>query len=71
MAENLTKKQEALYTTIKEYIKENGYAPTIREINLLTNIRSTSTTHDKLKQLKKKGYISYLENKPRTIKILK
>ena len=71
MDQKLTKKQKILYDEIKKFIKENGYAPTIREINVITNIRSTSTTFSKLIQLKKKGYITYIENKSRTIKILK
>ena len=68
---NITGKQMKLYDIIKNFIDENGYAPTIRELNKLTHIKSTSTTHSKLTQLKKKGYITYVEGKSRTIKILK
>lgn len=67
----MTEKQHKLYLAIKDFIKENGYAPTIRELNVITNTKSTCTVYTKLVQLKKKGYITYVENKSRTIKILK
>lgn len=67
----MTKKQEELYVVIKEFIKNNGYAPTIREINKITYIKSPATTHKHLLELKKKGYITYVKGKSRTIKILK
>lgn len=67
----LTKKQEKLYLAIKNFIGKNGYAPTIREINEIINIKSTSTTFTKLLQLQKKGYITYINGKARTIKLLK
>lgn len=67
----MTKKQEELYLAIKSFIKDNGYAPTVRELNEITNIKSPATTYAKLIQLKRKGYITYIEGKSRTIKILK
>lgn len=67
----MTKKQEELYQVIKEFINENGYSPTVRELCEITNKKSPSTTFGKLIQLKKKGYITYVEGKSRTIKILK
>ena len=67
----MTEKQEELYMAIKEFIKDNGYAPTVRELNEKTNIKSPATTFAKLIQLKKKGYITFIEGKARTIKILK
>ena len=69
--DKLSNKQKELYSVIKDFITTNGYAPTIRELNIITDIKSTSTTFSKLKQLKKKGYITYLDNKSRTIRILK
>ena len=67
----MTEKQEELYLAIKSFINKNGYAPTVRELNEITNIKSPATTFGKLIQLKKKGYITYIEGKARTIKILK
>ena len=67
----MTTKQKILYEAIKNFINENGYSPTVRELCKMTNIKSPSTTFAKLQHLKRMKYISYEENKPRTIKILK
>lgn len=49
----------------------NGYAPTIREIANGLNTKSLSYVSDTLEQLQEKGFISYLQNKPRTIRVLR
>lgn len=67
----MTKKQEELYAAIKEFIKKNGYSPTVRELGTITNVKSPATTYGKLIILKRKGYITYVKGKSRTIKILK
>lgn len=67
----MTEKQKILYEAIKKFIKENGYSPTVRELCEITNKKSPATTFNKLKHLKRMNYITYEENKPRTIKILK
>lgn len=66
----MTKKQEELYIAIKEFINQNNYSPTVRELCEITNTKSPATTFGKLIILKKKGYITYEKNKARTIKIL-
>ena len=67
----ITEKQEALYVIIKDFIELNGYAPTIRELCKITGNKSSCTIYQKLFQLKKKGFITYVDRKSRTIKILK
>lgn len=66
----MTDKQEELYIAIKEFINKNGYSPTVRELGKITNIKSPATTYAKLIILKRKGYITFVEGKSRTIKIL-
>lgn len=68
---DLTQKQYELYIAIIDYIKEYGYSPTIRELCRITEVSSPATTFSKLKALKRKGYITYVDKKSRTIKILK
>ena len=68
---DLTQKQYELYIAIIDYIKEHGYSPTIRELCRITEVSSPATTFLKLKTLKRKGYITYVDKKSRTIKILK
>ena len=68
---DLTEIQERLYLTIKKYIEEYGYSPTVRELCKLNGVNSPATIHYGLKQLKKKEYIDYQYNRNRTIRIMK
>lgn len=68
MRQPLTKNQELIYQSIKRYIKENKEAPTVRELAKINN-RSISTIHDYIVKLKDKGYITYIENSGRSIRI--
>lgn len=65
--EKLTSKQEKILKTIKKFIAEKGYAPTIRELCKLCNLNSTATMFVHLKNLAKKGYINQTKSKFRTI----
>ena len=67
--EKLTSKQEKILDTIKRFIAEKGYAPTIRELCKLCNLNSTATMFVHLKNLTKKGYISQTESKFITIEL--
>ena len=69
MKEELTNRQYQIYSVIKKFIKENGYAPTIREIGLMVGLKSTATIFDHLRRLRGKGYIEFEPKKSRTIKI--
>lgn len=67
---DLTEKQQELYETIKEFIDEHTYSPTIRELCELMGGKSPGTIHPGLKILKRKGYIDYEYNRNRTIRII-
>ena len=67
----LTETQERLYYSIKDYIDEYGYSPVIRELLEPNGVKSTASIHYGLTQLKKKGYIDYVYNRDRTIRIIK
>lgn len=66
----LTEKQRELYETIKEFIDEHTYSPTVRELMEILGKKSPGTIHPGLKILKRKGYIDYQYNLNRTIKII-
>lgn len=66
----LTKKQDFILNCIKEFINENGYSPSIREICEIASLSSPATVYTHLIQLRKKGYINYVDGKMRTIRIL-
>ena len=70
MTNELTDKQEIVLDIVKGYIQEHGYSPTVRELCEILGLKSPATVHFHLKRLKKKGYIDYIYNRNRTIKVL-
>jgi repressor LexA len=67
----LTVKQKKILEIIQKYINKNKISPTTRELAELSGLKSTSTIHDYLEQLKKNGYITWHDRMPRTIQIIK
>lgn len=65
----LTARQEAVLTFVAEYIQENGYPPSIREIGRHFHIDSLRGVTVHLDALQRKGYIQR-ENTPRSIRIV-
>ncbi|MCT4565707.1 MAG: LexA repressor [Maledivibacter sp.] len=59
-----------LYKAIKKYHEDNGYAPTVRELQEICNYKSTSTVYCHLKVLEKAEYIEMGERKSRAIRLL-
>ena len=70
MYDDLSKKQLDILECIKEELHSKGYPPSVREICLAVNLRSTSTVHGHLEKLQQKGYIKRDATKPRAIEIL-
>lgn len=63
---------EAVLKFIEQFITENGYAPTVREICKACNIPSTASVFNIMNRLAEKGYISKSkvgENKRRAVSI--
>ncbi len=54
---HLSERQEAILAFLSDYIGENGYPPSIREIGDAAGISSTSVVSYNLKRLEEKGYI--------------
>ena len=65
----LTTKQKIVLEAIEYFINEYGISPTINEIAKLTNT-STHPTHEKVINLEKKGVISTLSGKARSIRVI-
>jgi len=57
MSKFLTFRQREIYDYLKEFLKENGYPPTVREISKHFEISSPSAALKHLKAIEKKGYI--------------
>ncbi len=69
MREPLTKKQSTILEYILEYVRQNDYAPTYREIGEHFGISSTATVHEHVKNLESKGYLSSRGDVARSIDV--
>lgn len=67
---DLTERQKEILKFIFNYLRANGYPPTLREICSKFNIASTYGVKRHLEALSKKGYIKVEVNSSRAIKIL-
>lgn len=63
-------RRERVYGFIVDFIKNNGYSPTVREICVGTGLKSTSSVYYHLITLKMLGKIDMKENTPRTIRLV-
>ncbi len=66
----ITDKQLRVLNYVKECIRKDGYAPSVRDICKALDLKSTSTVHGYLVRLQKKGLIQKASLKPRTITIV-
>ncbi len=66
---NVQETQAAVYNYIVEYISENAYSPSIRDICVGVGLKSTSTVHNHLRRLSEEGLIHFHEGKRRTIRV--
>lgn len=62
--------QIKVYKAIKDFYKEYGYSPSIRELQRMCGYKSSSSVHSHLKKLEKAGYIELNRKIPRAIRIL-
>lgn len=67
--EKLTKKQSEILNYIIGFIKENGYAPSYREIGDHFDIASTATIHEHVKNLERKGFLTSEPETARSIEV--
>ena len=72
MRENtkLTRKQMITLDYIENFILENGYSPTYKEIGEMIN-SPTCSAFNIVMRLQEKGYITMMNSKQRTIRVVK
>jgi len=70
MGDNLTKRQRQILDFINDSSRENGYAPSLREIGDHFNLNSPATVHAHIENLKKKGLLKSSYNEARSIEII-
>jgi len=54
----MSESQRRVYDCVVEYIDDNGYAPTVRQIGEILGYSSTATVQQHLKALVEKGFLS-------------
>lgn len=64
---NVDETSDRIYRFIVEYITENAYSPSVRDICRGVGIKSTSTIHNHLNRLQDDGRITYSDGKRRAI----
>ncbi len=66
----ISAKQQEILDFIKEQILNKGYPPSVRDICVAVDLKSTSSVHSHLEKLEKNGYIKRDPAKSRTIEII-
>ena len=66
----LTKRQREILDHVKNFIDENGYAPSFEEIADAFGYSSLATVHEHLSNLERKGYIRKAYNESRSIELV-
>jgi SOS-response transcriptional repressor LexA len=67
----LTSKQHDCLEFLKNFIADNGYAPTLQTIAENLRLKSLGTVHKHLTNLEHKGYIARSPNRTQSIEIMK
>jgi repressor LexA len=67
---SLSVKQQKVLDFIRQYNREQGYPPSVREICVGLALKSTSTAHGYLERLERKGLIRRDPSRPRAIELL-
>jgi repressor LexA len=65
--DHLTKRQGELLSLIRQFVREKGYSPTVRELVALTGKKSTAGVQKLLHALGRKGYIERAPGRSRGI----
>jgi repressor LexA len=66
----ITVDHEALLEAIIQYIKENDYPPSVRELCRILNIKSSQTMHKHLDLLRAQGLVAWQDKQPRTLRVV-
>lgn len=67
---NLTPKQQKIYDFIRDFSREYGYPPSVREIGAGLGLRSASTVKFHLDNLRALGLIQWNDGKTRSLTLL-
>jgi SOS-response transcriptional repressor LexA len=65
-----TDKQKAVLEFIKNFVTKNGYPPSVRQIGIGVQLKSSATIQRYLVALRDHGLISWVPGGPRTLKVI-
>ncbi|MBO0867525.1 MAG: transcriptional repressor LexA [Micromonosporaceae bacterium] len=68
-AADLTYRQRQILECIRDWVREHGYPPSVREIGEVVDLVSPSSVAYQLKELEKKGFLRRDPNRPRAVDI--
>lgn len=68
--EPLTRQQRITYDALVDYIRANGYPPTVRELADTLGLSSASAATARLHALRDRGWITMTPKSPRAITIV-
>lgn len=63
-------KRTIIFQTIVDYQTKNGFPPSVRDLCILVNLKSTASVHYHLNELEKEGLIKIHKNVCRGIQVL-
>ncbi len=63
----LTRRQREIYDFIRDFVKENGYSPSLEEIGAGFGLSSVATVHKHVQHLVEKGYLRKAWNRSRSV----
>lgn len=66
----MSKRRDAILAFVVLYQHLNGYAPTVREIADAVGLASPGTVHSHLAAMRREGRITYVDGKPRTLRVV-
>ena len=66
----LTARQREILAWVNAYIAERGYSPCVRELCCAFGFKSNNGAMCHLLPLKKKGFVTWVDGSPRTLRVI-
>lgn len=66
----LTARQREILDWLSAYIRDHGYSPSLRELVDAFGFKSTNGAMCHLVPLRRKGFVTWLEGHPRTLRVI-
>jgi len=71
MSERTANTQQRILLAITVFIRQNGYSPSLRDLQAACAISSVSIVSYHLRRLRAAGLIDYVDGTPRTIRLVR